>query len=267
MTIDAYYNPEFIGYKMGIFFLVTLVGVVACVLLILGISKLVNRVYDYDEDEGDNNHVKNFVQLFYEMMISGASGITFASSYVVANHLFKLIEENGTGGFEVFYAIWSDYKDFALLFLICMSCVINSALDRLIIPLKLLKKEKKATVRMLGMFYVIVVLIFLDTMGDKSEYGPVMIYYLGLMVGRFVYFDASLTDFLEAMRNVIKNLPLMLMGLMLMGGLCYFGFSMGYFLEKNYYIMGVLYTHIFIVAAIFLLHIADLIRGAATARQ
>jgi ABC-type sulfate transport system permease component len=86
-----------------------------------------------------------------------------------------------------------------------------------------------------------------------------MMYYLGLMVGRFVYFDASFRDFLQAMKNMFLNLPMLLMGLTLAGLLSFMGFSMEFLLERNYYIVGVFYTHLFLLAAVFVIHICQLI--------
>ena len=104
------------------------------------------------------------------------------------------------------------------------------------------------------MFYVIIILVWLNRIGDESEYNPVMMYYLGLMIGRFVYFDASFRDFFDAIKNALLNLPLLVMGLALTGALSYVGFSLGYLLERNYYIVGVFYTNLFLLAATFVIH-------------
>ncbi|MBQ3786330.1 MAG: hypothetical protein II799_03560 [Lachnospiraceae bacterium] len=252
MTVEAYTNPDFTWLQKGLFLLLAFAGVILVDLLIKGVAGLALRDEEYEEEKALRKEA--FLQLFYEMMICATSGIAFASSYIICNHLYLLVSESGASGFETFMQIWGDWKDFALLILICLSCVINTILDRLLIPLKLITNTERGMVRMLGMFYVIILLVFLNIMGDKNEYNPVMLYYLGLMVGRFVYFDASFSDFLKAMANVIKNLPLLLLGLLLSSGLAWFGFSMGYLLESNYYIVGVLYTHLFILTAIFIIH-------------
>ena len=112
----------------------------------------------------------------------------------------------------------------------------------------------------LAMFFVIILLLYLNYIGDESQYSPVMMYYFGLMVGRFVYFDASLGDFIVALKNMFINLPYMLLNLALTGGLSFVGFFLGYFLERNYYIMGVFYTHIFMLICIFIIHLIWMIR-------
>ena len=147
-----------------------------------------------------------------------------------------------------------------LLLFVCLSWVLGSILDNLLIPLKLIGKEEKASIRLLAMFYAIAVLIILNHIGDESEYSPVMMYYLGLMVGRFIYFDASFKDFIETMGRALSNIFMLILGLGLIGGLCYFGFQSGFLLERNYYIVGVFYTHLFLLPVIFILHHSRLFR-------
>lgn len=195
----------------------------------------------------------------FEMIIAGASVMSFSCAYVVINHIYDLVEKGVatdlTGTEQMLINMWSDGKDFVLLLLICLSCVINTLLDSVIIPLKRISRDEKATMRMLGMFYVIIILIFLDNIGDPSEYSPVMMYYLGLMIGRFVYFDASFSGFIHNMKNVILNLPYLALILALTGSLCFLGFKLGYFLERNYYIVGIFYAHLFMLACIFVIHL------------
>ena len=255
MTLKAYINPDFTLGEKFIFFIIALVGILLCTFGARLVTRLVAGGRSSDKNEllikADSN-----VELFYEMIISGTSVMSFAVSYVVCNHIYSLIQTSGESGagWMLFYNIWSDGKDFALLLLICLSCVLNTILDKIVIPLKVINRDKKATVRMLSMFYVIIILVYLNIIGDESEYSPVMMYYLGLMIGRFVYFDASFKDFVTALKNMFVNLHLLIMGLILTGVLCYIGFSAGYLLERNYYIVGIFYTHLFMLIAVFVLH-------------
>ncbi|SER84476.1 Uncharacterized membrane protein [Butyrivibrio fibrisolvens] len=255
MTLKAYINPDFTLGEKFIFFIIALVGILLCTFGARLVTRLVAGGRSSDKNEllikADSN-----VELFYEMIISGTSVMSFAVSYVVCNHIYSLIQTSGESGagWMLFYNIWSDGKDFALLLLICLSCVINTILDKIVIPLKVIDRDKKATVRMLSMFYVIIILVYLNIIGDESEYSPVMMYYLGLMIGRFVYFDASFKDFVTALKNMFVSLHLLIMGLILTGVLCYIGFSAGYLLERNYYIVGIFYTHLFMLIAVFVLH-------------
>ena len=261
MTIDAYVNPDFGWTKKLIFLLVTLLGVVICILLIIAgvaVSTSLMKAEPSKKKFEFYERSHNRVQRFYEMVISGTSVLSFSCAYVIINHIYAKAQDmggvTGSPGLDSFLELWAGGKDFILLLLICLSCFLNSLLDRLVIPLKKAERSEKACVRMLAMFYCIIILIHLNNIGDESEYSPVMIYYFGLMVGRFVYFDASLRDFLQAVLNMLKNIYLLILALALTGLLCLFGFSKEYLLEKNYYIVGAFYTHLFMLTAVFILH-------------
>lgn len=257
MTVDAYLNPDFTLQQKLIFLAAAFAGVLLCDALIIVASRASAGSYH------GGKKAKNRVQRFYEMMISATSVMSFACAYVIINHIYSSLQGmEGSAEYASFgplISAWEGGRDFVLLLLICLSCVLNTLLDRLVIPLKKIDKEEKASIRMLGMFYAIIILAYLNVIGDESEYSPVMMYYLGLMVGRFVYFDASLMDFLNAIGNAFKNALLLIMGLILTGALCYLGFNAGYLLERNYYIVGVFYTQLFILAAVFILHHSHII--------
>ena len=185
MSFEAYINPDFGWMEKLIFLIASFLGVSLCVFIIIAVSKL--------QSSGDPSadRSQRRIQEFYELIISGTSIMSFSCSYVILNHIYSLLPDQSS----LFAKLWGNWKDFMLLLLICLSCVLNSGLDNLIIPLKTIDKSEKASVRMLGMFYAIIILVYLNFIGDESEYNPVMMYYLGLMIGRFVYFDASLSDF------------------------------------------------------------------------
>ncbi|MBE5859367.1 MAG: hypothetical protein E7301_04485 [Butyrivibrio sp.] len=258
MTLDAYFNPDFTWPKKLIYLLLAFLFLLFSILMIFASTQiLVPRMSSRQErKEALTEKFYLLVQLFYEMIISATSVMTFACSYVILNHIYTLIlRGEGSGIYaQYFLKAWEGAGDFILLLLICLSCVINTILDHLIVPLKKISKEEMASVRMLAMFYVIITLVCLNIIGDESEYSPVMMYYLGLMIGRFVYFDASFADFANAIKNTVMKLPLLILGLLATGLLCYLGFYLGYLLERNYYIVGLIYTHLFFLVAIFILH-------------
>ncbi|MCR5670880.1 MAG: hypothetical protein K6G10_07745 [Butyrivibrio sp.] len=266
MTIEAYLNPDFTFFKKIIFFLVTLAGMGIGLLLIFFVAQffvekdLPKRARQLALESA----FEDKAQRFFEMIIAGTSVMSFSCAYVIINHVYSLVQSGVAGALtpaeQNLVNLWTDSKDFVLLFLICLSCVINTFLDSLLIPLTKLSKEERATMRMLAMFYVIILLMYLNLIGDESQYSPVMMYYFGLMVGRFVYFDASFKDFLGALKNMFFNLPYMLLSLILTGLLCMFGFGMGFLLERNYYIVGIFYTHLFMLLCIFAVHLIWMIK-------
>ena len=261
MTIEAYMNPDFTWPQKLLFFGMALGGLALCLFFIYsGVSVFAKGGSRRQRRDYTHERFHYLVHLFYEMLISATSVMSFACAYVVLNHIYSLVKGgSGTGYFRDFATIWEEWKDFILLLLICLSCVLNTILDRFIIPLRRINKDQKAAIRMLAMFYAIIILLYLNVIGDESEYSPVMMYYLGLMVGRFVYFDASFKDFLAAITNAFRRLPLLIMGMTFAGLLCYAGFSLGYLLERNYFIVGIFYTHLFILAAVFLVRVSHIL--------
>ena len=260
MSVSAYINPDFTWYKKLFFLLITFLLISICILGISAVEKLMVMGHGSKREQDDlyRDRLNDQIQRFMEMIISGTSVMLFSCSYVIVNHICTLVSSGAAGNvpkaLTLLTEAWTEGKDFMLLLMIVISCVVNSLIDRFIIPLTRLTKEEKASMRMLGMFYVIVILIYLNTIGDESQYGPVMMYYFGLMVGRFVYFDASFIDFVYNLRNVFFNLPFLLMTLLLTGILGLIGFKMEFFLERNYYIVGIFYTHLFMLTCVFIIY-------------
>ncbi|MBE5828119.1 MAG: hypothetical protein E7305_01505 [Butyrivibrio sp.] len=265
MSVEAYLNPDFTVGKKLLFLLVTaaLLGIGIGFIYLVSLLVLERDIPVGNRKQAVLGALEDKVQRFFEMIIAGTSVMSFSCAYVIINHINTLVQSGVAGNLtpmeQRLIEAWAEGKDFVLLLLICLSCVINTILDSLIIPLKKLSKAEKATMRMLAMFYVIILLVYLNYIGDESQYSPVMMYYFGLMIGRFVYFDASFKDFLEALKNMFFNLPYMVLSLVLTGALCAFGFGAGYFLERNYFIMGIFYTHLFMLACIFVIHLVWMI--------
>ena len=267
MTIDKYINPDFTRAQQLVFLGFAFAGLLIISLIIMfGTRMSVCLVHSSERHDEFKRRTVDNMQLFFEMMISSTSVILFACAYIICNHIFELLtplyqaKKMGSMpmGIKWFYYQWDKNKDFLLLFLISMTCFINTVLDKIIIPLRRISKEDKASVRMLGMFYAIIVLTCFTTFGDatvsKEQYSPIMMYYFGLMIGRFVYFDASFVDFIYAILGAIKHGLLLVFALLLSGILSVIGFKLGYLIKENYYIVGLLYTDIFILVAIFIMH-------------
>jgi len=262
MTIDRYINPDFDRTKQLIFLGMAFAGIFLIILIIMFGTRLSVCLVDSNErhDEFKRRTIDN-IQLFFEMMISGTSVLVFACAYVICNHIFELMSAGLQAGQSIpaelkwFYNNWDKNKDFVLLFLISISCLINTIIDRILIPLRRISKDDKASIRMLGMFYAICILLIINNNGGEEKfYGPVMMYYFGLMIGRFVYFDASFMDFVYAIWGAIRHSLLLLFGLLLTCGLSIVGFRLKYLIDRNFIIVGVLYTDIFLLIVIFILH-------------
>ena len=273
MSIKAYINPDFTWDKKMIFFLMVsaAIGISLGLIYLASIVVLDRKLTGRTKVFALRDAFVDKSQRLFEMIIAGTSVMSFSCSYVIINHVYSLVQSGAAGhlnGYEkLMIKMWSEGKDFMLLLLILCSCILNTVLDSLLIPLKRITKEEKATIRMMAMFYVILILMYLNIIGDESQYSPVMMYYFGLMIGRFVYFDASLKDFLVALKNMFMNSPYLLLAITLTWLLNMLGFGMGFLLERNYYIVGIFYTHLFMLACIFVVHIMWMIHHRITRRH
>jgi hypothetical protein len=91
-------------------------------------------------------------------------------------------------------------------------------------------------------------------------------YYFGLMIGRFVYFDASFKDFLANMKKVVINSPILFMYVIYTWILVFTGFKLEYFLERNYYIVGIFHSQLFMIFVVFIVFWIDRIINKTAAK-
>lgn len=182
---------------------------------------------------------------FYELIFSGGSIIGFMAVY------FYLDFFNHSG---TFFEFWDKYSDYLLLVFMIISIVFNSFLDHVLIRLKRIHRDEMASIRLIGMLYMILIFGYIKFIYEDNNYDMFIAYFLTLMIGRFVYFDASFKDFLNCVKLAAANIPIMIMGLAYLGIMCFYGYSTGYLLKHNGVITNIFFVHLFIIVAIFFLH-------------
>ena len=187
----------------------------------------------------------SLTERFYELIFSGGSIIGFMAAYYLINRFV-------TSG--AFYQFWSDYKDYLLLVFMIISILVNTFLDHVLVPLKRLDRDEMASIRLTGMLYMILIFCYIKFIYEDNNYDMFITYFLTLMIGRFVYFDASFKDFLHCIKQAAANIPIMIMGLTYLGILCLYGYSTSYLLKHNGVITNIFFCHLYIVVAIFVLH-------------
>lgn len=246
MTLQEYWAHYTDVRKMLMFLALSLAFSVICVFYILMIVAVSARFTDRSERrQFYYEKAHNAIQRFYEMVFSGASILSFLAIYYLIDRF------SPDGSFRDF---WDKYKDMLLLFMICMSIVFNNFLDRLMIPLKKISRQERGSVRLLGMLYVILIFAYIKFIYENDNYDGFIMYFLGLMIGRFIYFDASFRDGIKTMLESLKNFPLLLLGLAYTGFMAYTGFKSDYLLKSNGVLVSTFIAHIFMIVAIFVIH-------------
>ena len=138
------------------------------------------------------------VESFYELVFSGTSILLFLSLYYIIDERLPQIS-----------MYWEKYQDVVLLVFIVLSVFLTSWLDVVLVKLTHLDPEQKASVRLISVFYIVLILLYIRFIYEDTNYDGLILYFLTLTVGRFLYFDFTVKSFLETMRGVLENLPLL----------------------------------------------------------
>lgn len=244
-----------------IFILLSLCTVLIAFVIIYFYARIKYAVCDISDYEDYDNPLriifKEALESFYELIFSGTGILFFMAVYYLVERFVD---------FEPVVSIWAKHKDFILLFLIVLSCILNSLLDRVLVRFKHLDQTKRSSIRLLGMLYMITIFAYIKFIYENNNYDFFISYFLGLMVGRFVYFDASFKDFIVSFINAIKNLPVMLLSLSATSLMALYGFKSKYLIVHIGVITNVFFIHLFLCLGIFVihhLHLADLLTHKA----
>ncbi len=182
---------------------------------------------------------------FYELMFSSTTILMFVGIYFQMD----FFGVGATGN-----AIWAKYNSFILLGFILASVMLNSFLDSYIIPLNHTEAGERAAMRLIGMLYMLIIFAYIKFIYQDDNYDSIIMYFVTLVIGRFVYFDASMESFTEAMRKAFRSLSFLILALMCSGIMAYVGFSSGYLLRANGVVMNLFIAHLYLLAVIFVVH-------------
>ena len=149
-----------------------------------------------------------------------------------------------------FYEIWNKYDDFLLLLALFIAIFMINFVDTIVIPLKLLYRNEKATLRMMAMIYMLLIFAYIKFIYQNDNYDEIIVYFMIMVIGRFVYFDASFMDFLKSMKNLFLELPTLLLSLATTAIMAWYGFSTEYLLKSNGVVLSLWIAHIFLVMEI-----------------
>lgn len=187
------------------------------------------------------------LEKYYEMIISSTSMLFFIG-------LYFLVEHNYFDSSEAFMEMWNKYDDFILLFALFISIFFISFVDKFIIPLKLLYNEEKATLRMMSMIYMLLIFAYIKFIYQNDNYDSIIVYFIIMVVGRFIYFDASFADFVKNMKNLFLEIPMLIMGLITTGILALYGFKSGYLLTSNGVVLSLWIAQILVIIEISIIN-------------
>ncbi len=75
--------------------------------------------------------------------------------------------------------------------------LLTSWLDVVLVKLTHLDPEQKASVRLISVFYIVLILLYIRFIYEDTNYDGLILYFLTLTVGCFLYFDFTVRVFLK----------------------------------------------------------------------
>lgn len=255
--ISHYFNIE----KMGLFLLVSFLGLGVILGIVIGAARfqIQRRIQTGNLSQRAARRITkehrfkelSIIESFYEMVFSSTSVLFFLCLYYIIDEKIPAAA-----------VYWQKYQDFLLLAFLVLSVFLTSWLDIVFVELDHIEPAQKASVRLVSSFYIILILLYIKFIYNDDNYDSLILYFVTLAIGRFIYFDFTMDDFLHTVRGVAQNLPLLL----LMGGysgfVCWFGFKTGFLLTSNGVLLSTLLAHIFMDISIFILFRTKLVRLA-----
>lgn len=193
------------------------------------------------------NTVARF-EIFYEMIISSTAMLFFIGLYFLVEYRYFNVADK-------FYKIWSKYDDFLLLLALLIAVFFMNLLDRVLIPLRTISRERRGTLRMMAMVYMLVIFAYIKFIYEDNNYDGIINYFIIMMLGRYIYFDASVGDFFSNLRDMLYLSPILVLALISTGAMAFYGFNSGYLLKSNGVVGSLCIAHLFFTFEVFIAHI------------
>lgn len=259
MTIGEYFK-HYISFPQVLIFFAIAFGLIALINLVLyAFSKpgadeyagrkirdeyLYAREADSLKKEYISNRFQNLTQKFYALIFSVTSMLFFITVYYL---IYRFYDGPLTPFLE-------KYDMYMLLLLIVVSCLLNAFFDRCLIRLTHVGSDELSPIKILGMVYMMLIFAYIKFIYENDNYDMYITYFLGLMIGRFVYFDASFKDFIDKFGKALANIPILILGLACTGAMALYGFGTKFLIKHIGVVTNVCIAHLFLCIAIVIIY-------------
>ncbi len=248
-----FHIPELLLFAListGIVFLIHIV-------LMLVARKTALKFRKENQQHGFQKLFGRMTEEYYELMFSATSILFFVGAYFLISFDYFSLSPG-------VWQLWTRYEDFILLGFIILSILFNNVIDRHMVPLEKLDKDTRSILRMTGMLYMLIIFAYIKFIYEDNNYDTILGYFLTLVIGRFVYFDASIQEFADFMKKLKEILPSLLLVLTSTALLSMYGFKTEYLLRSNGVVVSLFLAHFFCIIEIsvlartkFFIHISD----------
>ena len=170
-------------------------------LSIIVVIFIVTRIILYERRKVDENTtmeemdaiVKEYVNRPYEISQMVFEIIICNTCIIVIMYVYYWLEKN--------LLFLEKYLGIIMLVLIIIAILLNDFLDEKL-KQDMIMEEDKGNIRLISSCSIIMLFSFLKIYFKTAEYDEFLLCYIGLVLGRFIYFDSTLKEFIRCVKNL-----------------------------------------------------------------
>lgn len=170
-------------------------------LSIVAVIFIVTRIILYERRKVDENTTmeemdaiaKEYVNRPYEISQMVFEIIICNTCIIVIMYVYYRLAKN--------LLFLEKYLGIIMLVLIIIAILLNDFLDEKL-KQDMIKEEDKGNIRLISSCSIIMLFSFLKIYFKTAEYDEFLLCYIGLVLGRFIYFDSTLKEFIRCVKNL-----------------------------------------------------------------
>lgn len=198
-----------------------LVSSLTLLCIVLVIFVVIRAFYYYQVDKSDDNYDID------EM----AKKIAF-KPYEVAQAVFEVLISNTCTMVMMCIYHWiieklyflSKFFNILLLIMIVVAVIVNNIIDNKM-EQDMLTKSDKATIRLMSSLSIVIIFAYIKIKFVISQYDELIMCYIGLAMGRFIYFDTTWEQLKISFRSSIKYIISILIAMAFTYIVSFYGFK------------------------------------------
>lgn len=219
-------------------------------LSIVAVIFIVTRIILYERRKVDENTTmeemdaiaKEYVNRPYEISQMVFEIIICNTCIIVIMYVYYRLAKN--------LLFLEKYLGIIMLVLIIIAILLNDFLDEKL-KQDMIKEEDKGNIRLISSCSIIMLFSFLKIYFKKREYDEFLLCYIGLVLGRFIYFDSTLKGFIRCVKNLKSYFIPLIIAFLLTGIISGIGLHLEVITTNNIFI-SLMISHF---AILFFIHL------------
>lgn len=219
-------------------------------LSIVAVIFIVTRIVLYERRKVDENNTmeekdaiaKEYVNRPYEISQMVFEIIICNTCIIVIMYVYYRLAKN--------LLFLEKYLGIIMLVLIIIAILLNDFLDEKL-KQDMIKEEDKGNIRLISSCSIIMLFSFLKIYFKTAEYDEFLLCYIGLVLGRFIYFDSTLKGFIRCVKNLKSYFIPLIIAFLLTGIISGIGLHLEVITTNNIFI-SLMISHF---AILFFIHL------------